>query len=36
MPQRVYVPCANIAYSLVRVTGNKYTITTGGGEMLQM
>lgn len=28
VPQRAYVLCTNIAYSLVRETGNKYTITT--------
>ena len=30
--QRAYIPCINIAYSLVRETENKYTLTTGGGR----
>lgn len=32
MPQGEYVLCTNIAYSLVRETGNKYTITPDGGD----
>ena len=35
MPQRPYVLCTNIAYSLVRETGNEHMITTDSVDVMK-